>query len=98
MVALSEPDRRERRAAHSHKGRKGRYHHQNWERDPDAGQREVAGALHMADIDPVHDVIKDIDKLCCHSRKGKAENQPRDGFRAQALIVVVQKGRSFPVA
>ena len=53
----------------------------------DTGQRVGTDTGNMADVNTVHDVIKQVDDLCGHSRKGHPEHQRQHAVRTQPLFV-----------
>lgn len=74
MVAAAARNRAERRAAHAHKVRKGGDDRDDRKGQSQPSQGQCRRLRDMADIHPVHHIIKNIDQLRDRHRQRKAHD------------------------
>ena len=86
-VALPQRDGSQRCASRPHDGGEGGNQDDDRTGHSDTGQRVGTDTGNMADVNTVHDVIKQVDDLCGHSRKGHPEHQRQHAVRTQPLFV-----------
>ena len=95
VVSPAHGNGRAGRAAGGHEGRKGGDDQDQRHTHTHAGQGETAVHRHMADIDPIHDIIQHIDQLGDHRRHAQPPQQFSNGFGSQKSFILLHYGCSF---
>ena len=86
VVAAAHGHRGPGRAAHADQVGKSGDQHDDGVGDPQAGQRQAAGAGDVPHVDAVHDVVQHIDQLCQRCGQSQAEDQRHQRGRSQPLV------------
>ena len=86
-VALSQRDGGQRRATAADDRRERRDQDDDGRRDADTGQRVGSDAGNVADIDPVHHVVEQVDELRRDGRQSHSENERKQIFLSESFFI-----------
>ena len=95
VVPLAHGDGGPGGAAGGHQGGEGGDDEDHRHADAETRQGQVAVRRHVADVDPVHDVVEHVYDLGRHRGDGQPPQQRADGLRAQKGLVLIHVSFSF---
>ncbi len=87
IVLFSQLNRCQRRSSHPGKRAERRHQHDNRKRYPNSCERDISLPGDMADINPIYNIIQDIDKLRRHRRKRHRCHKPPKRRVSQPFIL-----------